>query len=711
MGCGGPVGAGAAAAATMALLAALLLGRQQHWLGGTDTTLPGADELLQAGRAAAAQQRWLDARGAFSLAIERLPTASASASDQAESRAVHSRAQFMLGFVDARLGRHAEAADAYRRSLSTAPVPSADPHWNLALSLKELGRLSEAVEHFGLAAEHAPAPAGNPTALFQQGRALESLGRATEAVDGPLRAAVASAVRTGGAAAVDTDYPVALGLALASIGRNVEAAAAYADAVAMIRGGGGGGGPADDSIAATGAMELGGILINWGNALHAMGRLHEAAQAYRHAVDAAETVQLEAAEALAATLTALEQQEQQEQGRQQGQDIRKETGGQDLHADEKSTAAVWAERARAIGRSQEAYYGDVITRLPPLTDYNYGSTDQSHSSRGTGGLRMRVRRLIPESSTAAAAAAAAVGAGVRGSGSGSGSGSGAGFGVGVALGLATPDECDALIALALATGLRPATVGSGSINRSIRRSSSVSLPHWRAEPAAIAVVRRLAALLNLPLAAVIAGVELHAGHYKAGEAYPAHHDASATTRRWVTLLLYLSDAQSHGTVGGHTVFVGLDIHDRQDASTTAAKDTEDEALSGVCAKALRQQQQSQSQSPSSGGGGGLLRAVDSSGDGGRGGGGGFAYEGERGGGLLWSNYRVQEEHGSPRQQGRLDQRAWHSGCEVKAGEKWVLNIWIKLSSSFVAALKEAGRDDLNDLILPPAVPPPRGAAE
>ena len=72
---------------------------------------------------------------------------------------------------------------------------------------------------------------------------------------------------------------------------------------------------------------------------------------------------------------------------------------------------------------------------------------------------------------------------------------------------------------------------------------------------------------------------------------------------------------------------------------------------------------------------------------------GVAYSGERGGGLLWSNYvqeqRSQQDIGS--RPGDLDTRARHSGCEVRDGEKWVLNIWVRLGPAFVrlAGLNES----------------------
>ena len=70
------------------------------------------------------------------------------------------RTLLQLGAVCARSGRHAEAAEAYRDGLAAGgDEPSAS--WNLALSLKQLGRLEEAVQHFADATEQ-QAPAGEP---------------------------------------------------------------------------------------------------------------------------------------------------------------------------------------------------------------------------------------------------------------------------------------------------------------------------------------------------------------------------------------------------------------------------------------------------------------------------------------------------------------------------------------------------------------------
>ena len=100
-------GAASLAALLLAALVALLLQLKDQ--GPT-----AAELLLREGQSAASQQRWLDARGAFSLALEQLPVADEGGS------AAHSRAQFLLGFTHARLGHHQSAADAYRSSLATA---------------------------------------------------------------------------------------------------------------------------------------------------------------------------------------------------------------------------------------------------------------------------------------------------------------------------------------------------------------------------------------------------------------------------------------------------------------------------------------------------------------------------------------------------------------------------------------------------------------
>ena len=444
-------------------------------------------------------------------------------------------------------------------------------------------------------------------------------------MDGPLHAATVVAEQKGGKDALDTDYPVAFGLALASIGRNAEAAAAYSTAVEMMM---------RSSSQATGSMELGGVLVNLGNALHAMDRLNEAAYTYKQAVDSAKTVQLEAAEALAATLTALEQQAAAD-SEQVG------TGG-GRHAEE--TAALWRERAAIIGRSQERYYAEKIAMLPPVADYST-SVGFSGGGEGSGGAAVTMRVVRPSDLTRAQKH----------------NGVGPVGGIGVIQGLLSHADCEALIAFARLTGMAAATVDSGTVDTTMRRSSSVSLPHWRSDPVASRVVTRLAALLRVPLDAVAAGVELHVVHYKRGEAYPAHHDASTTTRRWVTLLLYLSDHVSHATVGGHTVF-----------GTQAGSSDAD--LRMVCGHALQQSKDSTAGGSHSG----PITSVED---------GesiiGVAYKGERGGGLLWSNYAQGTQSGVGPRPGDLDDRARHSGCKVVEGEKWVLNIWVRVGPSFV----------------------------
>ena len=178
-------------------------------------------------------------------------------------------------------------------------------------------------------------------------------------------------------------------------------------------------------------------------------------------------------------------------------------GGQEVEDEGwlEDTAAYWVERAATIGRSQEAYYASIVaTRLPPLADYT-----SDRAPDGGGSMRMRVLQPADDG---------------RGGPVG---------GLGEVRGLASAAECEALIAVAKAAGLRPATVDSGGVDRSLRRSSTVSLPNWKADPTASAVVKRMAALLRLPLAATVAGAELHVGHYVPGEAYPAHHDASSVT--------------------------------------------------------------------------------------------------------------------------------------------------------------------------------------
>ena len=153
-----PTAAAAAAVAVAVaaiLLAVLLLPPQSpppsH--GSSDDPPPADPELAELLGAAAwltQQQRWGEARAALLQAAQRQ-----SGADPARQRTL-----LQLGAVCARSGRHADAADAYRRALAAGgDEPSAS--WNLALSLKQLGRLEEAVQHFADATEQ-QAPAGEP---------------------------------------------------------------------------------------------------------------------------------------------------------------------------------------------------------------------------------------------------------------------------------------------------------------------------------------------------------------------------------------------------------------------------------------------------------------------------------------------------------------------------------------------------------------------
>ena len=153
-----PTAAAAAAVAVAVaaiLLAVLLLPPQSpppsH---GSSDDPPHADpelaELLSAAAWLTQQQLWGEARAALLQAAQRQ-----SGADPARQRTL-----LQLGAVCARSGFHADAAEAYRDALASGgDEPSAS--WNLALSLKQLGRLEEAVQHFADATEQ-QAPGGEP---------------------------------------------------------------------------------------------------------------------------------------------------------------------------------------------------------------------------------------------------------------------------------------------------------------------------------------------------------------------------------------------------------------------------------------------------------------------------------------------------------------------------------------------------------------------
>ena len=187
-------------------------------------------------------------------------------------------------------------------------------------------------------------------AHFQHGRTLEALGRVPDAVP-PLRSAVAAAQSTG---ARDSDYPVALALALASIARHTEALEAFDSALSI-----------SALPDASGGMGPEGIWLNRGNSLHALGRLPEAAQSFREAVRAAPAM-LEPTEALAATLT--------------------ELLGDDATPKETAEAREISDRAAEIAAGQEGGWRRELLNLPALRDFSGGVGSGAEG----GELRMRM---------------------------------------------------------------------------------------------------------------------------------------------------------------------------------------------------------------------------------------------------------------------------------------------------------------------------------
>ena len=190
-------------------------------------------------------------------------------------------------------------------------------------------------------------------AHFQHGRTLEALGRVPDAVP-PLRSAVAAAQSAGGSGARDSDYPVALALALASVAKHTEALGAFDSALSI-----------SALPDASGGMGLEGIWLNRGNSLHALGRLPEAAQSFREAVRAAPEM-LEPTEALAATLA--------------------ELLGDDATPKETAEAREVSDRAVEIAAGQEGEWRRELLNLPALRDFSGGTG----SGAEVGELRMRM---------------------------------------------------------------------------------------------------------------------------------------------------------------------------------------------------------------------------------------------------------------------------------------------------------------------------------
>ncbi len=157
------------------------------------------------GRAFTALKRWREAEGAYTKALEKLPTYSAAWRGIAESRVAlrdlrgaaaayekllpmaprDALARIQLGEVYRDLRRPDEAAQLMRQAIEIDPAPAS--YWNsLGMVLGGSGKLAEAEHAFGEAASR---DADNAQYVYNRGLALQRLGRRDEAVAQFQRAA------------------------------------------------------------------------------------------------------------------------------------------------------------------------------------------------------------------------------------------------------------------------------------------------------------------------------------------------------------------------------------------------------------------------------------------------------------------------------------------------------------------------------------------
>lgn len=182
-------------------------------------------------------------------------------------------------------------------------------------------------------------------------------------------------------------------------------------------------------------------------------------------------------------------------------------------------------------------------------------------------------------------------------------------------------ECERIIQLA-----EPKLQGSlvmGDARAAERTSRSVFL--GAAEDGLLhELQRRLAALVQLPLAEVQRSEDLQVVHYGRGDTFGMHHDSSAFHPRFLTAFYYLNEVRR----GGETAFPA--------ANGAMAPDE---------AMALKE--------PASDASGLVVAPV-------------------RGSALLFYNHDGE---------GALDPTAVHAGCRVLEGEKWGANHWVRLGPS------------------------------
>jgi prolyl 4-hydroxylase len=216
-------------------------------------------------------------------------------------------------------------------------------------------------------------------------------------------------------------------------------------------------------------------------------------------------------------------------------------------------------------------------------------------------------------------------------------------------GLLTREECQHIIAQAQARQglLQPSgTTNDGSGSRSSR---SGFIPTQK--DAVLERVRaRVLQQLDLPRLTELFHVEeLQVVQYGKGGHYSFHHDSTTFLRRFLTVIIYLTDAPE----GGGTVFPLVE-HGGGKGD-----------FGGASGTGTRGQGGGSSRSPPAASARGLVLEEECSSTGR-----GLLVQPVAGDAVVFRNY-VQAT-------GKLDPTAVHAACPVTKGEKWAVNLWVRL---------------------------------
>lgn len=216
--------------------------------------------------------------------------------------------------------------------------------------------------------------------------------------------------------------------------------------------------------------------------------------------------------------------------------------------------------------------------------------------------------------------------------------------------LVTDAECELLISAASGS-LNRSGLGVESSKHKGFRTSRTAWIKCAVLPQLADLTRRVAALLNLPVAAVSMGECEDSGHlqvvrYQPQQEYGVHHDCDGVTRRYATVLLYLCDVDG----GGETHF------------PVAGDDEEEWACIPSVDAAVRGFRQSRHGGGD--GGGAMAASVTAMRDG------GLKVAPRKGDAILFYNYD---------RNGVMDPRAIHAALPVSRGHKFIANYWISIS--------------------------------